>query len=273
VWGSARPVTDYFSEVQPQYFGIPGIFAFANNPSAFGGFGNPVQFVLRHPNFDSLGVGMETLVARARQIPGLINVDTDFKVNKPELTVSYDRDRAEDLGVEIRDISSTLQTLLGGQRISTFTRDNKLYDVIAQLEAPKRATPSDMTGIYVRGGEGRLVQLDAVVNIDEGVGPQQLSHFNRVRSATLTANLAPGFTLGEALDSLTAAAAEVLPSGGSTALSGESRELVESGNALYFAFLLALVVVFMVLCGHLPCSIFFYLTLIIIDNTAYVLIK
>ena len=245
-----RSVQDIISEVQPQYFGIPGIFAFANNPPAFGGFGSPVQFVVRHPSFDSLSVGMDALIARARQIPGLINVDTDLRVNKPELTVEYDRDRAEDLGVPIRDISSTLQTLLGGQRISTFTRDNKLYDVIAQLEAGERATPSDMTGIYIRGRENTLVQLDAVARIEEGVGPQQLSHFNRVRSATLTASLAPGFTLGEALDSLHAAAADVLPSGGSTALAGESRELVESGNALYFAFVLALVVVFMVLAAQ-----------------------
>ncbi len=245
-----RSVQDIIGEVQPQYFGIPGIFAFANNPSAFGGFGSPVQFVVRHPNFDSLAVGMQSLVASARGINGLINVDTDLRVNKPELTVSYDRDRAEDLGVPIRDISSTLQTMLGGQRISTFTRDNKLYDVIAQLEAPERATPSDMTGIYVRGREGTLVQLVAVAQIGEGVGPRQLSHFNRVRSATLTANLAPGFALGEALDSLNAAAAAVLPTGSSLALAGESRELVESGNALYFAFILALVVVFMVLAAQ-----------------------
>jgi len=245
-----RSVQDIIGEVQPQYFGIPGIFAFANNPPAFGGFGSPVQFVVRHPNFDSLAVGMQSLVAGARGINGLINVDTDLRVNKPELTVSYDRDRAEDLGVPIRDISSTLQTMLGGQRISTFTRDNKLYDVIAQLEAPERATPSDMTGIYVRGREGTLVQLDAVAHIGEGVGPRQLGHFNRVRSATLTANLAPGFALGEALDSLNATAAAVLPTGSSLALAGESRELVESGNALYFAFLLALVVVFMVLAAQ-----------------------
>ncbi len=245
-----RSVQDIIGEVQPQYFAIPGIFAFANNPPAFGGFGNPVQFVVRHPDFDSLAVGMESLIARARGINGLINVDTDLRVNKPELTVVYDRDRAEDLGVPILDVSSTLQTLLGGQRISTFTRNNKLYDVIAQLEAVERATPSDMTGIYVRGRDGALVQLDAVAQISEGVGPQQLSHFSRVRSATLTANLAPGFTLGEALDSLTATAAELLPPGSSTALAGESRELVESGNALYFAFMLALVVVFMVLAAQ-----------------------
>jgi multidrug efflux pump len=236
-------------EVQMQLFGLPGVFAFANQPPAFG-FGSPVQFVVRHPNFDSLGAGMARLVPRARQINGLVNVDTDLRVNKPELVVRYDRDRAEDLGVSIRDVSSTLQTMLGGQRISTFTRANKLYDVIAQLEPEERSTPSDMTGLYVRGRDRALVQLDAVAMVEEGVGPRQLNHFNRVRSFTMSGNLAPGFTLGEALDSLKAVAREVLPRGSSVALAGESRELEESGTALYFAFMLALVAVYMVLAAQ-----------------------
>jgi len=244
-----RSVQEILGEIQPQFFGIPGVLAFASNPPAFG-WGNPVQFVVRHPNFDSLAAGMDRLTQRARTIPGLINVDTDLRVNKPELTVSYDRDRAEDLGIPVRDISATLQTLLGGQRVSTFTRDNKLYDVIVQLGPDERATPRQMSGLYVRGREGALVKLDAVARIEEGVGPRQLNHFNRVRSFTLSANLAPDFTLGEALDSLSVAAAEVLPGGSSTALAGESRELEESGNALYFAFVLALVVVFMVLAAQ-----------------------
>lgn len=245
-----RTVADIIGEIQPQYFAIPGIFAFANNPPAFGGFSNPVQFVVRHPDFDSLAVGMDRLIERARQIPGLVSVDTDLRVNKPELTVHYDRDRAEDLGVPISAISNTLQALLGSQRVSTFTRDNKLYDVILQLEPTERATPADMSNLYVRGRAGALVQFDAVARVEEGVGPRSLAHFNRVRSATLSANLEPGFTLGEALDSLTAAGAELLPRGTSTALAGESRELAESGTALYFAFILALIVVYLVLAAQ-----------------------
>jgi multidrug efflux pump len=242
-------VQDVISEVQPQFFGIPGIFAFANNPPAFG-FGSPVNFVVRHPDFELLGQGMDQFVQRARTIPGLINVDTNLRVNKPELTVSYDRDRAEDLGVPIGDISSSLQAMLGGQRVSTFTRNNKLYDVILQLEASERATPSDMSGVYVKGHEDKLIKLDAVASVTEGLGPRQLNHFNRVRSFTLTANLDPGFTLGQAIDSLRLAADQVLPAGSSLALSGESRELEDSGSALYFAFILALIVVFMVLAAQ-----------------------
>jgi multidrug efflux pump len=241
-----RSVDEVLAEVRPQLFAIPGVFAFASAPAAIG-FGSPVNYVVR---FDSLAVAMDRMTARARQIPGLLNVDTNLRVNKPELTVSYERDRAEDAGVAIADVSNSLQALLGGQRVSTFTRENKLYDVIVQLEPSERATPSDMSGIYVRGRQGSLVSLEAVARVEEGIGPRQLNHFDRVPSFTLTAALQPGLTLGQAIDSLNAAAAEVLPPGSTTALAGESRELEESGNALYFAFVLALIVVYMVLAAQ-----------------------
>jgi multidrug efflux pump len=150
----------------------------------------------------------------------------------------------------VGDVATTLQVLLGGNRTSTFTRNNKQYDVIVQLDPRARATPSDMTGLYVRGRGGELIKLDALASVKEGVGARELNHFNRVRSSTLTASLAPGFTLGEAIDSLNRIANEVLPKASSTALAGESRELEESGSSLYFAFLLALVVVFMVLASQ-----------------------
>jgi multidrug efflux pump len=241
-----RSIQDIIGGVQAGFFAIPGVFAFANNPPAFG-FGSPVQFVLQNPDFDLLVKGNDTLLARARQVKGLVNVDSDLRVNKPELTVNFDRDRAEDLGVPVGDVATTLQVLLGGNRTSTFTRNNKQYDVIVQLDPRARATPSDMTGLYVRGRGDELIKLEALASVKEGVGPRELNHFNRVRASTLTAGLAPGFTLGEAIDSLTRIANEVLPKGSSTALAGESRELDESGSSLYFAFLLALLVVFMVL--------------------------
>lgn len=250
-WSSRkRSVQEVLAELQPKLSQVPGVMAFGSNPPAFGGFGQPVQFVLRHHDFDSLVVGMDALIARARQVNGLINVDTDLRVNKPELTVSYDRDRMEDLGVPVRDVATTMQTLLGGQRVSTFTRNNELYDVMLQLEPDARATPAAMSDLTVRGQGGQLVKLDQVARVAERVGPRQLNHFDRVRSATMTAGLGPGFTLGEAIDSLRVVAAEVLPSGSSTALAGESRELEESGGALYFTFLLALVFVFMVLASQ-----------------------
>ncbi len=245
-----RSAEEIIAEVQPQFFGVPGVFAFAINPPAFGGFSPPVQFVVQNRDFEALVNGMDALVARARSVPGLLNVDTDLRVTKPELVVSLDRDRAEDLGVPARDIATTLQTLLGGRDVSRFTSDNKLYDVILRLDPGDRSTPSDITGLQVRGRNGSLVPLDAVTRVEERIGPRQLNHYNRVRSFTLSASMAPGFTLGQALDSLNAAALEVLPAGSTVDLAGESREFRESGSALYFAFALALVFVFMVLAAQ-----------------------
>ena len=246
----SRSVQEVLREIQPQLNAIPGVLAFAGNPPAFGGRGSPVQFVVQHPDFDQLIGVMDQLVGRARQVPGLTNVDTDLRVNKPELVVSFDRDRAEDLGVPVSDVANTMSVLLGSARVSTFTRDNKLYDVIVQLSPEARATPSDMAGLTVRGRGGELIQLQQLSQVDETTGPRQLNHFNRMRAFTLSASLAEGFTLGEALDSLNAIAAEMLPPGSQTALAGESRELAESGSALYFAFILALVIVFMVLASQ-----------------------
>jgi multidrug efflux pump len=245
-----RSTQEVIGGIMPQLFAIPGVMAFAFAPSPIGGFGSPVQFVVQHPSFDSLAAAMPAFLARASRIPGLVNVQSDLKVNKPELTVRYDRDRAEDLGVSVSDVGSTLETMLGGRRVSTFTRGNKLYDVMVQMRPDDRATPSDMTALYVRGRQGQLVNLAAVTTVDEGVGPQRLFHYNRVPSFTISANLAPGFSMGEALDSLRAVSAELLPAGGSTALAGEMREFAESGSALYFAFFLALLVVYMVLAAQ-----------------------
>ncbi len=246
-----RSAQDVIDEVQPQFFfGVPGVFAFATNPPAFGGFTPPVQFVVQHRDFEALVTGMDALTARASKIPGLLNVDTDLRVTKPELVVTLDRDRAEDLGVPARDVAMTLNTLLGGRDVSRFTSDNKLYDVILRLDPKERATPSDISGLDVRGRAGNLVPLDAVTHVEERVGPRQLNHYNRVRSFTLSASMAPGFTLGQALDSLNAAAREVLPAGATVDLAGESREFQESGSALYFAFGLALIFVFMVLAAQ-----------------------
>ena len=246
-----RSAQDIIDEIQPQFFfGVPGVFAFATNPPAFGGFGQPVQFVVQHSDFETLVQGMDTLVARARMIPGLMNVDTDLRVTRPELVVTLDRDRAEDLGVAARDVALTMGTLLGGRDVSRFTSDNKLYDVILRLDPGERSTPSDISGLMVRGKNQELVQLDAVTRVEERVGPRQLNHHNRVRAFTLSASMAPGFTLGAALDSLNRVAAEVLPAGSTIDLAGESRELKDSGNTLYFAFVLSLIFVFMVLAAQ-----------------------
>jgi multidrug efflux pump len=249
----SRSSFDIISELQPQYFGVPGVLAFAVNPpplASSGGGAAPVQYVVQHATFDSLVAGMQRFSARVRQVPGLVNVDVDLRVTKPELTVAFDRDRAEDLGVSIRDAAGTLQSLLSDREVARFTRDNELYDVIVRLRPEDRATPDAISRMYVRGNGGALMPLSSIASITEDVGPRQLNHFNRLRSFTLSASLAPGVTLGPVIDSLDAIAAETLPVGSSQALTGESRELRESGRALYLAFGLALLVVYMVLAAQ-----------------------
>src|SRR2546428_433718 len=244
-----RSVQQLVGMLFPQLFGIAGLQAFPYSPGALG-FSQPVQFVVQNPDIGRLAQAMDTLVPRARAIKGLTNIDTDLRFNKPELRVTFDRDRAEDLGVPVRDVAAALQTFLGGRRVSTFTRNDKLYYVMVQLDPSHRNTPSDMSGIYLRGSGGQLVQLGALAKVEEGVGPRQINHFNRVPSFTLSASLIPPFAQGEALDSLDRLARQVLPPGSTTALAGDSREFKESGGALYFAFGVALLVVFMVLASQ-----------------------
>jgi multidrug efflux pump len=249
-WGERKTtVQQLVGGLYGPLFGIAGVRAFPYSPGALG-FSQPIQFVVQNPDFATLGKAMDTLVTRARAIQGLTNVDTDLRVNKPELRVTFDRDRAEDLGVPVRDVAAALQTFLGGRRVSTFTRNDKLYYVMVQLDPTQRATPSDMSDIYLRGRGGQLVQLAALTAVQEGVGPRQINHFNRVPSFTLSGSLIPPFSQGEALDALDQLAQEVLPPGSTTELAGDSREFKESGGALYFAFGVALLVVFMVLASQ-----------------------
>src|SRR3989454_972795 len=171
----------------PQLMGIAGVMAFPYAPGAIG-FSQPIQYVVQNPDFAKLSEIMGPFVGRASQVKGLANVQTDLFVNKPELRVTFERDRAEDLGVPVRDVASALQTFLGGRRVSTFTRNDKLYYVMVQLDPKDRETPSDMRGIYLRGKSGQLVQLDALANVQEGVGARQINHFNRVPAFTLSAS-------------------------------------------------------------------------------------
>ncbi|HYX81615.1 MAG TPA: efflux RND transporter permease subunit, partial [Gemmatimonadales bacterium] len=174
-WGQRPSVQQTVGSLFPQLMGLSGVLAFPYAPGAIG-FSQPIQYVVQNPDFAKLTEIMGPFVGRASQIKGLANVQTDLFVNKPELRVTFDRDRAEDLGVPVRDVASALQTFLGGRRVSTFTRNDKLYYVMVQLDPKDRATPSDMRGIYLRGKNGGLVQLDALATVQEGVGARQINH-------------------------------------------------------------------------------------------------
>jgi multidrug efflux pump len=176
-------------------------------------------------------------------------MDTDLKLNKPQLEVEIDRDRASALGVSVAEIGGTLQALLGGREATRFKLANRQYDVVLQMPARDRASPSMIDGLYVRGRDG-LVQLASVVKVVEKVSPRELNHFNRVRSATLNANLAPGVTIGRAVADLQGLARRTLPEGIRTDLAGESREFAESSGGLYWLFVIALLFIFLVLAAQ-----------------------
>jgi multidrug efflux pump len=238
------------ASVFPQMLGIPGVLAIPINPPGLGGsFGRPVKFVLKAESYEELQRAMGAMMGEAQKLGYLVNMDTDLKLNKPQLEVQIDRDRASEQGVSVDDIGNTLQTLLGGRRITYFKLGNKQYDVVLQVPPRDRASPSVIDGIYVRGKNG-LVQLGNVVNVHERVSPRELNHFSRVRSATLEANLAPGVTIGQATRDLQAIAARVLPAGVTTELDGEMREYAESSGGLYFLFLVALLFIYLVLAAQ-----------------------
>jgi multidrug efflux pump len=239
---SQRLVEDIF----PQMMSIPGMFAFPINPPALGQsfLAQEVEFVLQGPELAPLAQANDAILMEARGIPGLVNVDSTLQLNKPELEVEIDRDRASDLGVSVREIATTLQVLLGGEDLSNFKRGAKQYDVKVQLRDVDRMTPSHLERLYVRGTNGQMVQLSNLVRVRETVAPRQLNHYQRQRSATIKGSIAHGAALGAILDQLQAIADKHLPEGFTTELAGQSREFKESGTALYFAFLLAIVVIY-----------------------------
>jgi len=233
---------------------VPGIAAFPINVSALGNnlSSTPISLVLQGPDVNQLARYADEIVNRARSIPGLVNVRTDLVVNKPQLDVEIDRDRASDLGVSVRDIATTLQIMIGGLDLSEFKLGGETYDVIGRLEAGERASPGDLYELNVRSGEGELISLASVARVEETVAPRGLPHFDRLRSATITASVLDGYGLGESLDRVRALANEVLPAGQGYrfTFSSESEDFYESSSALAFAYLLAVVIVYLVLAAQ-----------------------
>jgi multidrug efflux pump len=243
-----RSQQEIVQQLFPRLLGIPGVLAFLINPPSLAAryTGADVQFVLQADSYDELSEAVGVLMARASQLGYLVNLDSDLRLNKPELQITIDRERASGFGVSVTDIGTTLETFLGGRVVGNFKRGTKQYDVIAQVRAEGRSTPDIIEQIYLRG-IGGLVQLANVVNVTEAVAPKELNHFNRVRSATITANLAPGASLGQVLDDLDRIWRDELPASIKRDLAGPSREYRESKGTLYFMFILAIIFIFLVL--------------------------
>ena len=212
--------------------------------------GQPVQFVLQAPNFEKLKEKLPLFLEEANKSKVLQGVDVNLKFNKPELNIIIDREKAAGIGVSVSDIAQTLQLALSGQRFSYFTMDGKQYQVIGQMERAKRDEPLDLRSMYVRNSKGEMIQLDNIVNIDEQSSPPQLYHYNRYQSATINSGLAPGKTVGDGIDEMEAIAGRVLDDSFSTALTGPSRDYAESSSNIMFAFLLALLLIYLILAAQ-----------------------
>lgn len=235
-----------------QFMGIPGIMAFPTLPPPLGqeGFGQPVSFVVQTTgSWDELGQVMDGMLAKMRENPQLTNPDSSLKLDKPQLMIDVDRDKVAAVGSNVAVVGRTLESMLGGRQVTRFKRGSEQYDVIVQVEDADRRTPGDLSNIFVRGGDGQMVQLSNLVTVRETIAAKQLNHFNKLRSATISAGLAPGYSMGEALDWMEAALGEVAPDA-LYDLSGQSREFRESASDFAFIFALALAFIFLVLAAQ-----------------------
>jgi multidrug efflux pump len=232
---------------------IPGIraFPFMRSGVQKGGGGQSVQFVVGGSNYEELAEWRDTILARAQANRGFARVQADYKETKPQLLVEVDKTRAADLGVSVQEIGRTLQTMMSEREITTFVDDGEEYDVVVQAKVDQRATASDLTNIYVRSDvTGELISLSSLTNVVSGADAGRLNRYNRLRAITISANLSPGYSLSEALEFLEDVVRTELPLSAQIDYKGESLELKESEGGLLFAFVLALLIVFLVLAAQ-----------------------
>jgi len=245
-----RSTLELAREMGPKFNNLPGVNAFPITPPSLGqGFRErPINYVIvTSDSYDNLARASQQFLAEMAKNPGFVQPDTDLRLNKPEIFLEVDRDRAADSGVSVDAVARTVETMLGGRAVTRYKRDADQYDVLVQTEARGRTTPEDIERLFVRGRNDQMVPLSSLVKVRESVSPRELNHFNQRRSVSITANLAPGYSLGEALQFMDATAAKVLQPGYATELNGVSREFRASSGALGLVFVLALLFIFLVL--------------------------
>lgn len=220
-----------------------------------GGSNYPIVYILQNINFDKLSEALPRFLDEANASPVLQGVDADLKFNKPELSVSIDREKASVMGVSIQDVAQTLQFALSNRRMGYFTKNGKQYQVLGQVSRPNREAPVDLKQFYVRSNTGEMVSIDNLVKIEETTSPAQMYHYNRYKSATISAGLAPGMTIGDGLKAMDEIYEKlkkegVIDDSFTTSLGGSSKDFVESSSNTSFAFILALVLIYLVLAAQ-----------------------
>lgn len=248
-----RKQQEIVADIAPRLFELPGALAFPLNPPSFGApfFDKPVQFVLQSTgSYEELDAFAQRIIEAAASNPGLRDIETDLKLNSPQLRTSFDRRLASDLGLEIGTIARSIETAMAGREVTRFRREGEEYDVILKIDPAWRATPSQIESIHLRTASGQMIPLAAIVAIEEAVAPQELNRFGQLRAVKITANLAPGYALGDALTFLEETAAAILPPGVTADYDGQSREFRESSASLAITFVLALAFIYLVLAAQ-----------------------
>ena len=248
-----RTQQDIVQTLQPKLNRIPGIMAFAVNPPSLGqsGRSQPIEYVIQASgSYEELEHYVSAMMQEVWANPGFVNPDTNLKLQKPQLDITVNRAKVVDAGIDVSTVGRTLETLLGGRQITRYEQGGKQYDVIVQVADDDRRTPTDISNIYVRGGKGEMIQLSNLVTVQETVAPNSLNHFNQLRSATISANLSPGYSMGEALEFLDATALRLLPANAQTDVDGQLREFVKSSGTIAVTFVLALLFIYLVLAAQ-----------------------
>lgn len=218
--------------------------------SGGGGRGLPVQFVIQAPDFEHMRDVLPKFFDEAKKSPVFQIVDVNLKFNKPELNLSVNREKARNLGVSVSDVAETIQSAFSGQRFGFFIRGSKQYQIIGQVQRENRNEPFDLSSLYVKNNRGELIQLDNIIDLKEEVSPPQLFRYNRYVSATVSAGLSQGKSLGQGIEEMRRIASTVLDDNYNTALSGPSKDFEESSSSLIFAFLLAIVIIYLILAAQ-----------------------
>lgn len=249
-----RTIQDVIQSVLVEARKLPGVRASAFLPNSIGGRGGgnsrPIEAVLGGPDYERLAEWSEKLLILAEQNPGLANVDTNFKQRKPQIRVAIDRNRAADLGISLQSVGRTLETVLGSRTVTTYVDRGREYDVILQGRDDIRQTNTDLTNIQVRSSRtGELIPLSSVVQLEETSGTLRLSRFNRLRAVEISADLAPGYTVGQAIDWFRQTVTRELPEA-TLMFDGQAGDYTRTGQQMYLTFLLALVVVYLVLAAQ-----------------------
>ena len=248
-----RSTLEMAREMGPKFGALSGVSAFPITPPSLGqGFRErPLNFVIQtSDSYQNLSAIARQMMDEVAKNPGILQPDVDLRLNKPELRIEVDRVKAAELGVSVEVVAKTIETMLGGRVVTRYKRDAEQYDVIVQTLPSARNTPDDIDVIQVRGRNDTMIPLSSLVKVRESVSPRELNHFGQRRSVSITANLSPDYSLGEAIKFMDETAAKVLKPGYTTELNGTSREFKSSQGALVIVFVLALFFIFLVLAAQ-----------------------